>query len=119
MKLLKKNILINKNKGLPLKIENLCEEKNLNRLFFKCFEAFIGLGKPILFVLAGNDFGTEMFQTYFQDEYLKRYNQNSIPIDIFLIENANHIYTLTDWQEQLMNKILAWIDYASPVEQKI
>ena len=34
---------------------------------------------------------------------------NSHPEDIFKIEKANHIYTLTEWQELLIKKVCSWI----------
>jgi len=94
-------------------LETLFKEKKLNRLFFKSFKKFFQGNKPILFVLAGNDPGIEIFQNYFEHHYLKQLWENGRSkknVDIFLIENANHIYSLTEWKEALLGKILSWLD---------
>ena len=96
----------------PLDFDKVCREKNLNEQFFKAFDAFHKKGKSILFILAGNDPGTEIFQHYFENTYLtNRVNThlNSSRLEIFLIEQANHIYTLTEWQKTLINKICTWV----------
>jgi uncharacterized protein len=111
---LRKNIFIdNDNLRLPDNIDNLCSERKLNRLFFKSVDAFLNNRMCILFVLAGNDPGTEIFYTYFQNGYLKvrqlKRNDQDL-IDIFCIENANHVYALSEWQHSLINKISTWLD---------
>jgi len=91
----------------------LWQEQNLNMLFFESFERFIENKKRILFIIAGNDPGTEIFHHYFQYGYLRDKGGNTDSdnlIGIFLVENANHIYTLTEWQESLIEKVLSWID---------
>lgn len=88
--------------------DEFCNKNNLNKKFFTAFDHFIKLGKKILFIQAGNDSGTEIFDKYF-NLYIK--NQNSRMdslIETYLIENANHIYTLIDWQEDLMSKLKCW-----------
>jgi len=97
---------------LPKNLESLCHERKLNRLFFESFGKFVSRNKHILFVLAGNDLGTEIFQHYFQNDYLKRWKQNERfdeLVEIFMVENANHIYTLSEWQESLINKVSSWM----------
>lgn len=92
--------------------EKLCREKGLNKLFFQAFETFVTRKKSILFVLAGNDPGTEIFEHYFQNMYLKERRQNpqcDEIVEIFFVENANHVYTLAEWQESLINKVCSWI----------
>lgn len=104
--------LFYKNANFPKSIEDLCREKKLNSLFFKSFETFIFDRNPVLFVLAGNDPGAEIFQHYFQNIYLKERFQNreyNKQVEIFLVENANHIYTLIEWQQALINKVCSWI----------
>ena len=77
------------------------------------FKAFISDKKPTLFILAGNDPGTEIFQHYFQNNYFRVKCQHSNfdeLVDVFLVENANHVYTLFEWQETLINKVCTWIE---------
>ncbi len=98
--------------GIPSEIDRLCAEKELNRGFFDSFERVIGKGKPILFLLAGNDPGIEVFQHYFQGVYLEKIregsNQNRL-YEIYVIENANHVYSLKEWQDDLIEKIMSWL----------
>jgi pimeloyl-ACP methyl ester carboxylesterase len=104
---------------LPGNLDRLCKEKNLNRLFFESIQAFIDKGRPVLFVQAGNDPGVEIFQKYFQDGFLKERLRNGLSpelIEMFMIEKANHIYTLTEWQEMLINRVLSWIEKLTPDE---
>ena len=104
--------LFHKNENFPKNIEDLYREKNLNSLFFKSFETFISDRKPTLFVLAGNDPGTEIFQHYFQNNYFGvKYQHSNFDelVEVFLVENANHVYTLFEWQETLINKVCTWI----------
>lgn len=110
IKFQEKIIPLLKNNGSK-KIEELCSEKNLNIQFFKSFDSFISKKKPILFISAGNDPGIETFQNYFQNSYLKKRFQDNRheKTDFYFIENANHIYTLTEWQERLISKISEWI----------
>jgi len=98
---------------LPKDIEDLCYENNLNRQFFESFEAFYQNGKATLFILAEHDKGTEIFQTYFLDIYLKhkgRHHTHDKLIEAFLIQNANHTYTFTECQESLLHKISTWVE---------
>lgn len=119
LKAQKKINLFSKDTNLPKNFKELCREKKLNRLFFESFETFISDRKPFLFVLAGSDPGTEVFQHYFQNDYLREKYQHSNfdeLVEIFLIDNANHVYTLLEWQESLINKVYTWVYTQSPVK---
>lgn len=97
-------------------LEKICNENNLNKRFFKGIEIVFSRKVPVLFVLAGNDPGTEIFQHFFQDGYLREIFPNGSEddfIEIFLIENANHVYTLIESQESLINKVCKWLDATS------
>ena len=105
---------------LPPDIGELCREKNLNRLFFDCFADLVQGQKPVLFVLAENDHGTELFHTYvlngcFKDKFESPQYGNLI--EYFMVKNANHVYTLIESQESLINKILDWTHKATEHQQ--
>jgi hypothetical protein len=101
----------NNEDSLSLKVEKLCNKGMLNPLFFKAFKAYSAKQKPLLFILAGNDSGTEIFEHYFQKVYLDSSAKDfhADLYEVFLIENANHVYTLVEWQNALINKICQWI----------
>jgi pimeloyl-ACP methyl ester carboxylesterase len=121
MKLQKALYLLNKAK-VARAAEEVWQEKGLNDRFFHAFESFIAKKKPVLFVLAGNDPGTEIFQRYFVGGYLKQRRKtrelNNLT-EIFTIENANHVYTLTEWQESLMGKVSIWLDRVTRGEHAV
>jgi hypothetical protein len=109
-----KNIFyLNKKKINPAGLQKFFIEKNLNPFFFNSFDKVMQRNQSILFVVAGNDPGTEIFQTYFENWYLEEFfsqYRNSNLLDIFKIEQANHVYTLYEWQELLIQKICNWIN---------
>lgn len=96
----------------PEAIEKLCEEGKLNRLFFDSFETVMKRETPILFVLAGNDPGIEIFQHFFQGVYAEQMRLSERRKELyetFVVENANHVYSLKEWQDQLIHKVVTWL----------
>lgn len=110
---IKKRLPATKNSGLlPNNLEKLCGEGKLNRLFFESFRTVAENRKETLFILAGNDPGIEVFQTFFQNGYLKdmqKFAGLDTFISIFVIPDANHIYTLNEWQSALTGKVSEWL----------
>ena len=106
-----KKIFGGKYNTMPSDIEKLYKENNLNRMFFENINTYLQSNKKVLFLLAENDPGTEVFEDYFQNSFLnikyKKYNRN---FKIFTIPDANHIYSLASSQETLIRKICHWID---------
>jgi len=99
--------------NLPKKIEKLCDEGKLNRQFFESFEAALQSDTQMLFILAENDSGTEFFREYVQKGYIEAGFSQSIAeklVQVYQIDQANHVYTLVEWQEELMRKICSWLD---------
>lgn len=92
-------------------IDMFFRSNRLNPLVFNAFEKFISESKPVLFVLAGNDPGTETFQLYFENRWMQMLsNKRKIEdVEVFVVENANHIYSLAEWQEALIRKICNWV----------
>jgi pimeloyl-ACP methyl ester carboxylesterase len=88
--------------------ETLYKQFNLNKLFYTAFEKFEKSDKPILFALAGNDKGTEVFEKFFLSIYSSIEEKKTIRI--FKIKEANHIYTLKEWQESLISEIVWWLN---------
>jgi pimeloyl-ACP methyl ester carboxylesterase len=97
---------------LPEEIDDLCSEKKLNKMFFESFESVIKRGNSILFVLAENDPGIEIFQHYFQNIFLEK--EKSIKniknmYNIIVVKNANHVYSLKEWQNELISVVTNWL----------
>jgi pimeloyl-ACP methyl ester carboxylesterase len=107
---LKERFFPERNNKLVSVLEEVCRDKRLNRNFFLGVEHVISRNKPMLFITAGNDPGRETFENYFQNGYLLDIiKQCQYKIDLFLIENANHSYTLAKCQDQLFDRIITWI----------
>jgi hypothetical protein len=108
MKIRQKTLSLLGRRRLPPNIEKLCSEGRLNRLFFESFDAVIRNRLPILFVLAANDPGTEVFRCYFENGYLRSGGKgigDDTQVRIVEIENANHVYALTECRESLIRNI--------------
>lgn len=86
-----------------------CHDNGLNLLLFNAIQAFLKKKNEILFVLAGNDKSTEFFTKFCWDGYLTKNQELVNQTEAHLIENANHIYTLSEWQQSLINKVTAWV----------
>ena len=99
---------------LPNDIEEICKHNNLNIDFFKGFSKFVAGKKPVLFMLAGNDSGTEIFKHFFEDSFLnnikKQYRDVPRFVNIHCVENANHVYTAIESQHELINCISNWME---------
>jgi pimeloyl-ACP methyl ester carboxylesterase len=88
---------------------NLCQAYSLSEPFFLAFEKFIDRNNPVLFIMAENFYDTEIFKKYFESIYLKTINVPDGLMDIYTVKDANHIYTLYEWQEALIHKVLEWL----------
>ena len=78
-----------------------------NEKFIPAYQKFVdGQGK-VLFVLAENDASTAYFENLFAKDFLSE--ENKAGCERLKINNANHIYALKEWQEQLMNGVCDWV----------
>ena len=99
-------------KQISRDFELFCEKNSLNRYFFRAFRSVAENEKPSLFISAGNDKSTEFFQHYFLDKFLVENPALSKYSENFVVNNANHIYTLYESQYALINKISDWLKEA-------
>jgi pimeloyl-ACP methyl ester carboxylesterase len=101
-----------RSKHLPQDIEKLCNAGHLNRLFFEGFESLRVKRRPLFFILAGNDPGTEIFERYFRKGYLGQRGllaSEDKLIQMFVVENASHVYSLGESQESLFTAVENWL----------
>lgn len=85
------------------------ENTKLNQAFFNAFELLMKKNKRMLFITAGKDGGTEAFNAYFIDKYLAADSRYREHVETYCIQDANHIYTLTEWQNELIAKIATYV----------
>lgn len=119
---LKKILGLNQSADYSGEIETLCNEGRLNREFFSAFGKNFFAEKPMLFILAGNDISTEFFTRYFKEMHYDARFKNIDTLNLVettTIVNANHIYTLIEWQESLIRGVIDWIESLPFIRGKI
>ena len=97
-------------KKLRIKITNQ-QDKTYDDIYFNkdiplCFNKLISRKVDMSFILADTDTGTQIFQDRFEKTYiLNNYKARKVS-DVFIIEKANHIYTIQETQDILLSYIL-------------
>lgn len=85
------------------------QAQNFNHLFLEALETCMAQGKQILFVCSGKSHTTGEFQEQFQKNYLDPGNPYAEGCDVVIIPEANHTYTLLEWQIELFKIISEWL----------
>ena len=90
--------------------QEVIRANRLNPQFFSGCGKFLARGGRVLFVMGGNDPGVDTFQRFFVEHYLRREVSPAARknIEIRVIPGANHIFSLTESQEELTSLILDW-----------
>lgn len=81
----------------------------LNQEAVSSLSTYLNTRKQVLFVLAGNDIRNIVLTEKFFPKYFTRDHYNTGQVEILMIQDANHIYTLYPWQEELFDRIYNWI----------
>jgi pimeloyl-ACP methyl ester carboxylesterase len=103
------------NRSLSLYFKKLFKKNGLqkhprfNELFLTSFENSIFQGKKILFINGEFDPVTWEFKAEFEDKYLKNKKTLDNLYEIHIIEKANHIFSLSECQIELLDKISSWL----------
>ena len=72
---------------------------------------FMNKGSNIYFLFAENDFSLREFNNDFRYNFLEKNKKFRKKYSLDIIENANHIYTETKWQDELLFNISEWINF--------
>lgn len=83
--------------------------QNFNYLFLEAFEKCMAQGKQILFICSGKSHTTGEFQEQFQKNYLHPGSPYAGCCEVAIIPEANHTYTLLEWQKELFKIIYEWL----------
>jgi pimeloyl-ACP methyl ester carboxylesterase len=89
----------------------------LNELFLRCFENFHNNGKGILFINGEFDPATWEFKAEFEDKYLRNKNKLNDSCEIHVIKKANHIFSRTECQAELSDRVSSWLRNQYPEEK--
>mgnify|MGYP005855093025 FL=1 len=112
MKILKKIQFFSRKTQRAPDWDKFIANNKINPYFIQAIDYLFARRKPILFISGGNDPGRDTFYNFFENTYLKyRYegDNNKYLYEIFLIPDANHVYTFMEWQTSLLSKIENWI----------
>lgn len=93
-------------------IEVICRKYQLNLRFFQSIEAAFLRNLTMLFITAGSDPGRDTFDRFFLQNYWEHHpvhKNNNIRCDFVVIDQANHVYSLTEWQKVLYERISSWL----------
>lgn len=85
------------------------EPDNTNPLFAPAFFDLVQSGKKILLVFSGADRLSWEFDEKFRHRHAARLEEYSALIEEHMIENANHIVSQTEWQEDLLTVSTDWL----------
>jgi pimeloyl-ACP methyl ester carboxylesterase len=100
------------------KKNNSKKNPRFNDLFLSSFKNFIFQGKKILFINGEFDPATWEFKSEFEDRYLKNLKNPDSVYKIHLIKKANHIFSLSECQAELLDKISTWLSQEYPGGEK-
>ena len=70
---------------------------------------FMNRENSIYFLFAENDFSLREFNNDFRYNFLEKQGKFKKKYSLDIINNANHIYTETKWQDELLHKLSEWI----------
>jgi len=89
-----------------------------NDLFLSSFKDFISQGKKILFINGEFDPASWEFKDEFEDKYLKNLKNPDSTYQIHMIKKANHIFSLSECQAELLDRISTWLSQEYPGGKK-
>jgi pimeloyl-ACP methyl ester carboxylesterase len=91
------------------KKNNSKKHSRFNDLFLSSFKHAISQGKKILFINGEVDPATWEFKSEFEEKYVKNLKNPDSLYRIHLIKKANHIFSLSECQIELLDKISSWL----------
>ena len=94
--------------GLEMAVPGIGDDLQFNPAFLESFNAVIGRGRRIYFIFGEND----NFKWEFNSEFLEGCSDDvSLAGDLIKIDeitHANHMYTLREWQDEIILKCIEW-----------
>jgi len=81
----------------------------VNPHFVRSFRSYCSSKRPLLFIFSGNDKQKWAFEAEFQQRYLHPGNPYEDSYSIFVIDRANHSFTLQEWRDALLEKTVTWL----------
>jgi alpha/beta superfamily hydrolase len=87
---------------------------NLNPLFPPAFLSILTHRKPILLLFSGSDRLYAEYKEKFLQVYRERVSVLSESLQVEVVEDANHIFTFVEWQQDMLSRTRAWLQRVFP-----
>jgi hypothetical protein len=85
------------------------KEDNLNELFPPAFFQMAESGTKILLIFSGADRLAHEYSEKFATRYAGELKKHKDAYEVFTIENANHILSAKEWQQQMLGIVGNWL----------
>jgi pimeloyl-ACP methyl ester carboxylesterase len=70
--------------------------------------------RPMLLIFSGSDRLYAEYQEKFVPRHRSSLSQHSERLELAVVENANHIFTFSEWQEEMLDRSCAWLQHRFP-----
>jgi len=85
------------------------DSDDLNPKFPPAFERFGSAGKRMLLIFSGADRLYAEYEEKFVSRYPEVVSRLRPVCELHVVENANHIFSLEEWQQEMMDLSCAWL----------
>ena len=89
---------------------SLAEDEHLSELFVDGVTEFHARGGRMLFINAGNDDNTFVFDRLFGDERFQSGSEWADRHSLVIVPGANHIYGTPEWRAAVIGSVRSWLD---------
>jgi len=87
---------------------------NSNPLFPPAFFQMLASKRPMLLIFGGSDRLQWEFEEKFVARYRERLAQSADGYHVHIIEHANHVFTFTEWQQEMLEQSQRWLSHHFP-----
>jgi uncharacterized protein len=82
---------------------------NANPSFAPAFLKILGEGRPILLLFSGADRLLAEFREKFLQAHTEHVRRVDKALDLVVVENANHVFTFGEWQQEMLLRTRKWL----------
>jgi len=89
-------------------------QDNSNPFFPPAFFEMLASERPMLLIFGGSDRLQWEFEEKFVARYRERLAQAADGYQVHIIEHANHVFTFTEWQQEMLDQSQRWLSQHFP-----
>lgn len=108
----------NQNAGQTAQSELGEESTNLNPLFGPAFFEMLESNRRMLLIFSGSDRLTWEYEEKFALPNKDRIAQFGGNLEVHTVPNANHVFSASEWQEQMMALTQDWLERCFPLDSQ-